>query len=75
MLVAAMVVGLLITAMAFVAVPIYERLAGPADNTPKIVAELTGVHEAAWEEGQIGTMIGRICRLATAWRCERGWSK
>lgn len=58
MLVAAMVLGLLITAMAFVAAPIYQRLAGPADNAPKIVAELTGIHQATWQQGQAGTMIG-----------------
>lgn len=61
--VAALVIGLLITAMAFIAAPIYRHLAGPGREPgkfapPVIVAELSGVHEAVWGEGQIGSHRG-----------------
>ncbi len=60
---AAVVIGLLITAMALIAAPIYRHLASPGHEAgeyppPVIVARLTGAHDAVWTDGQIGTRLG-----------------
>ena len=60
--VAAVVVGVLLSAMALMVMPIYRHLAGPADPTeaptPAVVAQLENVHRAIWAEGQIVTRPG-----------------
>lgn len=62
MTVAALVVGVLVTAMYFMVPPFYRALAlrGPQQEPPsyEVVARLTGVHEAVWEVGQVGTQLG-----------------
>lgn len=70
--VAALVIGLLITALALTTVPIYQRWAGVDDEGPpvsrEIVAELTDLHAAVWTVGQIGTHRG--VQLAAGHRLE-----
>jgi hypothetical protein len=59
--VAAIVIGLFITAMAFIAAPIYSRIVRTSpdyDDAPTFVAELSGTHNVQWAEGQIGTREG-----------------
>lgn len=58
--VATVVMGLLVTAMAFILPPIYqarERASAEVDAT-RIVARLTNVENATWGEGQIGAFAG-----------------
>ena len=61
--VAAAVVGVLVTAMAFMAAPIYSRIAGrPTPDEeyvePVVVEKMTGVDQQEWEQGQIGQKLG-----------------
>lgn len=60
--VAALFIGLLITALALTTAPIYQRWAGGGDEdkniAPLVVAELTGFHEPVWASGQVGTHHG-----------------
>jgi hypothetical protein len=63
MTIAALVIGLLVTAMAMMVPPFYRQLTHRGSDfdvttAPVIVAELTGSHEAVWAEGQIGTLRG-----------------
>jgi hypothetical protein len=70
--VALAVIGILITAMAILTVPIYQRLARPTENVAEQVAyaaRLSGVYSAVWETGadiRIGTGLpaGHSLRLA-----------
>lgn len=56
MSVAALVIGLLITAMAFVAPPFYRALRRPAgdlaEQQSRVVAQLTRLHNTQWAKGQ-----------------------
>jgi ferric-dicitrate binding protein FerR (iron transport regulator) len=60
MTVAALVIGLLITAMAFMAPPVYRKffrdLGGEASY--EIVANVTDLQEAVWTKREIGTFVG-----------------
>lgn len=61
--VAALTIGLLITAMAFMLPPFYRQLSDadgePGNLSPSVfVAQLSGTHKAVWAEGQIGTRDG-----------------
>ena len=59
MAVAAVVIGLLVTAMAFMAPPFYRVISGlgsddePTGESQTFVAQLTGTHEAVWADGQL----------------------
>ena len=75
--VAAVVIGLLITAMAFVGAPIYRQWAGPTNdanenNGPVFVAALSGTHEAVWEKYQVGTRQGAQLIQSHRMRLESG---
>jgi hypothetical protein len=63
MAVAALVMGVLITAMALVAPPVYRAMTGsdaPSEtvNSKELVAQLTATHRAVWGDGQIATQRG-----------------
>ncbi len=56
---AALFIGLLITALALTTVPIYQRWARTSEESiPVVVAKISGLHEAVWAEGQVGTHHG-----------------
>jgi len=58
--VAALVMGVLITAMAIVAMPMVVRYArhGFSEPPPPVVARLTSTRDAVWTQGQVGTRMG-----------------
>ena len=59
--VATLVIGLLVTAMAFMAPPFYRAIVGKDGDSPtesRIVAQLTGLNDAIWAEGQTATHQG-----------------
>ena len=75
--VAALVIGVLMTAMGFMAAPIYRQWAGRAaarteDARAEVVAQLTGAHEAKWAEGQIGTSDGAYLTVGRRMQLQEG---
>lgn len=60
--VAALVIGLIVTVMAFTAAPFYRTIVrdddAPVRPSYEIMAEVTGVHEAEWGQGQLGAFLG-----------------
>ena len=72
MTVAALVVGLIVTAMAFVFPPAYRAITGTNEPSPpvapRMIALLTGSHNAQWAPGQTGTQRG--ARLLNGHRME-----
>jgi hypothetical protein len=64
MTVAALVIGVMITAMAFMAAPFYRAITGvdevelPPDDPHRIVAQLTQVHQPEWAPGTLAPSRG-----------------
>jgi ferric-dicitrate binding protein FerR (iron transport regulator) len=70
--VAAVTLGVLLIAMAFMAPPVYRAItrtdSAKDAPSPEIVAQITGLHEAAWSSRQIGGYRG--AHLAAGHRLE-----
>lgn len=64
--IAALVIGLLVTAMAFMLPPFYRAIARPTgEHQPDVhrtIARLTGTSDAEWGEGQVATHRGAFLR-------------
>lgn len=74
MSVAALVIGLLVTVMAFMAPPFYRAITrgGSERAEHEIVAEITKVHEADWASGQLGAFRGAHLIAGRQLRLEAG---
>jgi hypothetical protein len=77
MAVAALFIGLLVTAMAFMAPPFYRDLvrsppAPGSDEAPVVVATLSGLHDVVWANEQIGPRQGMELAAGQALHLESG---
>jgi len=73
--VATLVLVLILIPLAFIAVPFYQSAGGavrPVASTEKFVAQLTGVYNPQWAEGQIGTTRGAHLLAGQTWNLEAG---
>jgi hypothetical protein len=56
--IAALFMVALTTAMAMIVPPVYQAMTQRVEPSHEVVAQLTGMHEAVWAEGQIGATEG-----------------
>ena len=73
--VAALFIGLLVTAMAYIVAPMYQtrQRAGLAEiDATRIVAQLTRTQDAEWAEGQVGATAGAHLVVGHHMNLQRG---
>ena len=75
--VAALAIGLLVTAMAFMAAPFYQRIVNrpdenPQDHPARVVAPLTGLHEPTWADDKGGPDLGAFLQAGRRMKLREG---